>query len=249
MDCASCGHRNRDGARFCAACAAPLSPAVACPACGASQPEGARFCDRCGAVLAEPRASRGPPQVRGGERKQVTVLFADVRGSMELAEQLDAEAWQRVMDRFFAILSAGVHRFEGTVDKFTGDGIMAVFGAPIAHEDHARRACLAALELQRELAAYAAELRRAQGLELRRADGAQLRRGRRRRDRRGRRHGLDRARAHRWGSRSGWSSSPSRARSTSPSARRRSSSGHFGPARPRRAGGQGRAAGRCACTS
>ena len=68
------------------------------------------------------------------------------------------------MDRFFAILCEGVHRFEGTVDKFTGDGIMALFGAPIAHEDHARRACYAALHLQRELAGYAAELRRSEGL-------------------------------------------------------------------------------------
>jgi class 3 adenylate cyclase/tetratricopeptide (TPR) repeat protein len=101
-----------------------------------------------------------------GERKQVTVLFADVIGSMELAEQSDPEEWQRIMDRFFSILCDGVHRFEGTVDKFTGDGIMALFGAPIAHEDHARRACYAALHLQRELAAYAAELRRALGLSL-----------------------------------------------------------------------------------
>jgi class 3 adenylate cyclase/tetratricopeptide (TPR) repeat protein len=92
------------------------------------------------------------------------VLFADVMGSMELAEQSDPEEWQRIMDRYFSILCEGVHRFEGTVDKFTGDGIMALFGAPIAHEDHARRACYAALHLQRELAAYAAELRRARGL-------------------------------------------------------------------------------------
>jgi class 3 adenylate cyclase/tetratricopeptide (TPR) repeat protein len=99
-----------------------------------------------------------------GERKQVTVLFADVMGSMELAERSDPEEWQGIMDRFFAILCAGVHRFEGTVDKFTGDGIMALFGAPIAHEDHAQRACYAALELQQALAYYAAELRRAQGL-------------------------------------------------------------------------------------
>jgi class 3 adenylate cyclase/tetratricopeptide (TPR) repeat protein len=99
-----------------------------------------------------------------GERKQVTVLFADVRGSMELAEQTDPEQWRAIMDRFFALLCAGVHRFEGTVDKFTGDGIMAIFGAPIAHEDHARRACYAALHLQRELASYVAELRRTHGL-------------------------------------------------------------------------------------
>ena len=72
---------------------------------------------------------------------------------MELAEQTDPEEWQAIMERFFAILCAGVHRFEGTVDKFTGDGIMALFGAPIAHEDHAQRACYAALHLQRELAA------------------------------------------------------------------------------------------------
>ena len=99
-----------------------------------------------------------------GERKQVTVLFADVMGSMELAEQQDPEEWRQIMERFFAILCEGVHRFEGTVDKFTGDGIMALFGAPIAHEDHAQRACYAALHLQEELAAYAAELRREQGL-------------------------------------------------------------------------------------
>jgi class 3 adenylate cyclase len=67
----------------------------------------------------------------------VTVLFADVKGSMELAEQVDPEAWHGIMDGFFAILADGVHRFEGTVNQFTGDGIMALFGAPIAHEDHA----------------------------------------------------------------------------------------------------------------
>ncbi|HEU4978201.1 MAG TPA: adenylate/guanylate cyclase domain-containing protein [Solirubrobacteraceae bacterium] len=99
-----------------------------------------------------------------GERKQVTVLFADVMGSMDLAEQQDPEAWRQIMGRFFEILCEGVHRFEGTVDKFTGDGIMALFGAPIAHEDHAQRACYAAMHLQAELASYAAQLRREQGL-------------------------------------------------------------------------------------
>jgi class 3 adenylate cyclase/tetratricopeptide (TPR) repeat protein len=98
------------------------------------------------------------------ERKQVTVLFADVKGSMDMAEAQDPEQWRRIMQRFFAILADGVHRFEGTVDKFTGDGIMAVFGAPIAHEDHARRACYAALRMLDDIAAYAAELRRSQGL-------------------------------------------------------------------------------------
>ncbi|HEX5763250.1 MAG TPA: adenylate/guanylate cyclase domain-containing protein [Solirubrobacterales bacterium] len=99
-----------------------------------------------------------------GERKQVTVLFADVKGSMDLAEQQDPEQWRQVMQGFFGILADEVHRFEGTVDKFTGDGIMAVFGAPIAHEDHARRACYAALRMLDDIAEYAAELRRRDGL-------------------------------------------------------------------------------------
>jgi class 3 adenylate cyclase/tetratricopeptide (TPR) repeat protein len=98
------------------------------------------------------------------ERKQVTVLFADVMGSMDLAEQHDPEEWHAIMQRFFSLLAAGVEEFEGTVDKFTGDGIMAVFGAPVAHEDHARRACYAALRMLDDIAGYAAELRRAQGL-------------------------------------------------------------------------------------
>jgi class 3 adenylate cyclase/tetratricopeptide (TPR) repeat protein len=182
MDCPSCGHSNREGARFCAECATPLSETVTCPSCGTGLPPAARHCDSCGHALTSAGAPAAaldrrshPPEhlaekIRAdraaleGERKQVTVLFADVMGSMELAEQSDPEEWRRIMDRFFSILCQGVHRFEGTVDKFTGDGIMALFGAPIAHEDHARRACYAALHLQRELAAYAAELRRALGL-------------------------------------------------------------------------------------
>ncbi len=98
------------------------------------------------------------------ERKQVTVLFADVSGSMDLAEQEDPEEWRKIMQRFFSILADTVTRFEGTVDKFTGDGIMAIFGAPVAHEDHARRACYAALQMLDDVAEYAAELRRAKGL-------------------------------------------------------------------------------------
>jgi class 3 adenylate cyclase/tetratricopeptide (TPR) repeat protein len=99
-----------------------------------------------------------------GERKQVTVLFADVKGSMDLAEQHDPEEWRRIMQGFFSILADEVRRFEGTVDKFTGDGIMAVFGAPLAHEDHAQRACFAALRMLDEVAEYAGELRRKHGL-------------------------------------------------------------------------------------
>ena len=99
-----------------------------------------------------------------GERKQVTVLFADVKGSMDLAEQHDPEEWRKIMQRFFSILTDAVEGLEGTVDKFTGDGIMAVFGAPIAHEDHGRRACYAALRMLDDVGEYAAELRRAEGL-------------------------------------------------------------------------------------
>jgi adenylate cyclase len=98
------------------------------------------------------------------ERKQVTVLFADVMGSMDLAEQHDPEEWRKIMQRFFSILADAVTEFEGTVDKFTGDGIMAVFGAPVAYEDHARRACYAALRMLDDVAEYAAELRREEGL-------------------------------------------------------------------------------------
>ncbi len=100
----------------------------------------------------------------GGERKQVTVLFADVQGSMDMAEGQDPEQWHAIMQRFFSTLADAVHRFEGTVDKFTGDGIMAIFGAPVTHEDHARRACYAALKMLDDVGEYAAELRRKHGL-------------------------------------------------------------------------------------
>ena len=172
MNCPSCGHENRDGARFCAECGTSLTEPRACPSCGTENPADAKFCDACGHALAnagtpaaaptDPRCQT-PAHLAGkirdsrrsleGERKQVTVLFADVVGSMDLAERTDPESWRGMMDRFFAILAEGVHRFEGTVDKFTGDGIMALFGAPVAHEDHAQRACYAALHLQQELAA------------------------------------------------------------------------------------------------
>ena len=92
------------------------------------------------------------------------MLFADVKGSMDLAEQTDPEEWREIMQRFFTLLSDGVQRFEGTVDKFTGDGIMALFGAPIAHEDHAARACFAALHIGEVVSEYAAELRRSKAL-------------------------------------------------------------------------------------
>src|SRR5437867_4296966 len=176
---APCGHENPTGAKFCTECAAPL--ARRCAACGAEPPPTAKFCPDCAAPLAaRPQAAAPDPRAYTpkhlaekiltsraaleGERKQVTVLFADVKGSMELAEQLGPEDWHRIMDRFFQLLAEGVHRFEGTVVQFTGDGIMALFGAPIAHEDHAQRACWTALHLRETLRRYADELRLREGL-------------------------------------------------------------------------------------
>src|SRR3989454_2341797 len=154
-----------------------------CPSCGHANRAAAKFCEECGTRLASAAASAEPPRaprdytprhlaekILGsraaleGERKQVTVLFADVKGSMDLAEQLDPEEWHRILDRFFHLLADGVHRFEGTVNQYTGDGMMALFGAPIAHEDHAQRACYAALHLGEALRGYADDLRRTQGL-------------------------------------------------------------------------------------
>jgi adenylate cyclase len=99
-----------------------------------------------------------------GERKHVTVLFADVKGSMSLAAGMDPEAWGELMGRFFTVLRDGVNRFGGRIDKFTGDGVMALFGAPVAYEDHAQRACAAALHLRKELERFGQELHRERGL-------------------------------------------------------------------------------------
>jgi class 3 adenylate cyclase len=162
MRCPACDHDNRTQAKFCEACGAPLPPAGGATA---SRPSGAQ----------PPPLSYTPRHLAErilttrtalqGERKPVTVLFADITGSMALAEQLDPEDWHAIMNRFFAILADGVHRFEGTINQYTGDGIMALFGAPIAHEDHAQRACHAALALVPALRAYAQQLRRERGLQ------------------------------------------------------------------------------------
>jgi class 3 adenylate cyclase/tetratricopeptide (TPR) repeat protein len=182
--CSECGHDAPDGSAFCNGCGAKL--VLTCASCGATPPPGSRFCNGCGANLDAPATPQVNEEVRPtvenrdpraytpkhladkilqsksaleGERKQVTVLFADVKGSMELAEQLDPEAWHGILDRFFQILADGVHRFEGTVNQYTGDGIMALFGAPIAHEDHAERACYAALQIRSAVRDYANQVR------------------------------------------------------------------------------------------
>ncbi len=168
--CGSCGASNPTDSRFCGSCGASLERPHPCPSCGAENPAGQRFCNSCGQALEDGPAQAADARAEAeaapidGERKQVTVLFADVMGSMDMAEQTDPEQWRQIMQRFFSLLSEGVRRFEGTVDKFTGDGIMALFGAPIAHEDHAARACFAALHIEKLVSEYAGELRRAKGL-------------------------------------------------------------------------------------
>ncbi len=147
-----------------------------CGDCGHGASAHARFCERCGAALTpNARPLRAPRRLEErilqqrttieGEHKQVTVLYADIVGSMQLTHLLEGERWGYVLDRFLAIAAGAVHAFEGTVNQFTGDGLMAVFGAPLAHEDHARRACLAALDLQREVASLATDLVRTDGVE------------------------------------------------------------------------------------
>jgi predicted ATPase/class 3 adenylate cyclase len=153
---------------------------VSCPSCGHENPAEASFCNACGARLAAPASTLEPrsytprhlvekilasKSALEGERKPVTVLFADVARSMELAERVDPEEWHHLLDRLFRLLADGIHRYEGTINQYTGDGIMALFGAPIAHEDHAQRACAAALDLARELGALTEDVRRERGLE------------------------------------------------------------------------------------
>src|SRR5437867_10962785 len=179
MQCSRCQTQNRAGAQFCRQCGAGLS--ALCPRCNAAQEPGSRFCDACGADLAgtpasAPAVTSAPPAPAAytpkhlaekiltsrsaleGERKQVTVLFVDVSGFTSMSEGLDPEDVHRLMTRAFELMLGEVHRYEGTVNQFLGDGIMALFGAPIAHEDHAQRAVHAALGIGAALARYHEEL-------------------------------------------------------------------------------------------
>jgi hypothetical protein len=171
MRCTKCGAENREGARFCNDCAAPL--AAQCPACGAVNKPGARFCDGCATALSvkpqQPIHSRPAPAVRfsaedsgapasDGERKTVTALFADIKGSTELMEDLDPEEARAIVDPALKLMIDAVHRYDGYVVQSTGDGIFALFGAPVAHEDHPQRALYAALRMQEELRRYSAKV-------------------------------------------------------------------------------------------
>ena len=180
MKCARCQAENPSGARFCGQCAAQL--ASVCPFCETNNPPENKFCGQCAAPLEKPAQPRfaapesyTPKHLAEliltskrslkGERKQVTVLFVDVSGFTSLSERLDPEDVHRLMTRAFELMLAEVHRYEGTVNQFLGDGIMALFGAPIAHEDHARRAVHAALGIRGALEGYRAELQRGQGID------------------------------------------------------------------------------------
>src|SRR3982750_2308557 len=132
---------------------------LVCPSCGAENREGAKFCDSCGAPLAEPAAAREV-------RKVVTVLFCDVTGSTALGERLDPEKLRGVMAEYFAVARAAIERHGGTVEKFIGDAVMAVFGVPIVREDDALRAVRAAAEIGEALRGLNEELAAAHGIKI-----------------------------------------------------------------------------------
>src|SRR5262245_61807638 len=179
MKCPRCQQENPPQAKFCLECATPL--ALRCANCGTELPAGAKFCFECATPAGAPGS---PPRFASpeaytpkhlaekiltsksaleGERKQVTVLFADLKGSMELLADRDPEEARTLLDPVLERMMEAVHRYEGTVNQVMGDGIMALFGAPVAHEDHAVRACYAALRMQESVNQYAEEVRRTQG--------------------------------------------------------------------------------------
>src|SRR5439155_9274579 len=170
MRCLKCGVQNGEAARFCDGCGSPLQPQ--CGSCGAPNRAGAKFCDGCGAPLAlstPPAATTdktgvrlsigaSEPEVGDGERKTVTALFADIKGSMELMEDLDPEEARAIVDPALKLMIDAVHHYDGYIVQSTGDGIFALFGAPVAHEDHPQRALHAALRLQEATRRYSAKL-------------------------------------------------------------------------------------------
>ena len=182
MRCPQCQHENTPGSKFCLECGTRLT--TACPSCGHDLPGGAKFCNECGhrlAQVASDDSSLSPAaytpkhpaekiltskSALEGERKQITVLFADLKGSMELLADRDPEEARQLLDPVIEHMMEAVHRYEGTVNQVMGDGIMALFGAPLAHEDHAVRACYAALRMQDNVKRYAEGVRRLKGAEI-----------------------------------------------------------------------------------
>jgi len=178
MKCPQCQSNNREGVNFCEECGASVT--VICSNCNSRIPIDKKFCGECGqkirqdetvsAIDFEKPHSYTPKFMAEkilttrssleGERKLVTVFFSDVAGFTTLSEQLDPESVHEIMDGCFKILMAEIHAYEGTINQFTGDGVMALFGAPLAHEDHAQRACLAAVAIQKSLQRYAEKVQK-----------------------------------------------------------------------------------------
>src|SRR5437667_2207251 len=142
MTCASCGSENAPGRKFCGQCGSPL--AVVCPACSAPNPPEDKFCGECGAALGAPVAAATSP---AAERRLVSVLFADLVGFTALSESRDAEEVRELLTRYFNTAQRLMSLYGGTVEKFIGDAVMAVWGTPVAQEDDAERAVRAALDL------------------------------------------------------------------------------------------------------
>ncbi len=184
MRCSKCGSENPLGKKFCGDCGGPLGNP--CPKCGADNPVEKRFCGECGTALVDSsranatKASTSTPSAPGirvtaeqppaealdGERKTVTALFADIKGSMDLIEDLDPEEARAIVDPALKLMMDAVNRYGGYVAQSTGDGIFALFGAPIAHEDHPQRALFTALRMQEEVKRYAEKLRAEKGVNL-----------------------------------------------------------------------------------
>ena len=171
MRCSKCGFENPAGMRFCGQCTTAL--ALGCPKCGFENPPGFKFCGQCttaltsGAPASRLDTSKPPITVRDsddgaslrGERKTVTALFADIKGSMDLIEDLDPEEARAIVHPALKLMMEAVHHYGGYVAQSTGDGIFALFGAPLAHEDHPQRALYAALRMQEELKRYSDRIR------------------------------------------------------------------------------------------
>src|SRR5579863_1236193 len=183
MRCPKCEFENPVGMKFCGKCRTALG--VTCPNCSFENPPGFDFCGQCAAALQEDTriesaklsAPAKPAAVRitaeqantsalDGERKTVTALFADIKGSMELIEDLDPEEARGIVDPALKLMMDAVHHYGGYVAQSTGDGILALFGAPIAHEDHPQRALYAGFRMQEEMRRYSAKLRAAGNLPL-----------------------------------------------------------------------------------
>src|SRR6266849_10052776 len=150
MRCSKCGSDNREGARFCRECASPL--AVKCAGCGALSQPGVKFCDGCGAALVDAgqvTVAKATPTVvsAAGERRHLTVLFCDLVGSTEIAAQLDPEEWRETVAGYQRAAAEAITRFDGHVAKYLGDGVMAFFGYPEAHDNDAERAARAGLAI------------------------------------------------------------------------------------------------------